>query len=151
MVIHALFNKSRHPLSTAYVRIKSANLGRAAIFSSGLVMSSKKMSRWFLSFLLFFSSFAAAPLVTSLMRSSTELDMSPFWPGGYAPGGGAPNPGRGGNAPGWPGMLPGREEYRHWQVRRVVGCPGEGMRRQEGRPRVRQGVVHRMVIARLVV
>ena len=43
------------------------------------------------------------------------------------------------------------EECRHWQVRRVVGCPGEGMRRQEERPRVRQGVVHRMVIARLVV
>lgn len=91
-----------------HVRINSANLGNAAIFSSGLVVSAKKISRWFLSFLLFFSSLGAASLVTSLMRSSTELDMSPFWPGGNAPGGGAPKPGRGGSAPGCPGMLPGR-------------------------------------------
>ena len=65
-----------------HVLMKSANLGSAAIFSSGLVVSAKKMSRWFLSFLLFFSSFGAAALVTSLMRSSTELDMPPVWPGG---------------------------------------------------------------------
>lgn len=102
---HAHSHQLRFP---NHVRINSANLGNAAIFSSGLVVSAKKMSRWFLSFLLFFSSLGAASLVTSLMRSSTELEISPLGPGGNAPGGGAPKPGRGGSAPGWPGILPGR-------------------------------------------
>lgn len=133
-----------------HVRMKSANLGSAAIFSSGLTASSKNTSLIFLSFLPFFSAAAgsaagvgagaggaapAAPFVTSAMRSSNDADSAlgsaptggaPFV-GGNAPGGGAPKPGRWGR-PELPGMLPGRGGYaggKAWPGGNC-GAPGGG-------------------------
>ena len=69
------------------------------------------MSLMFAFFLLFFSSFlsvGAASLATEPMRSSTDACMAAGSEPFCANAGGAPKPGRGGSAAGWPGMLPGR-------------------------------------------
>jgi hypothetical protein len=94
-----------------YALANPANRGSLAIFSSGLTLSSKKMSLMFAFFLLFFSSFlsaGAASFATDPMRSSTEACMAAGSEPFCANVGGAPKPGRGGRAAGWPGILPGR-------------------------------------------
>lgn len=97
-----------------YALANSANLGNLAIFSSGEMLSSKKMSLMFAFFLLFLSSFlsaaaGAASPATDAMSWSTDaciaVGSAPFWAkDGCA---GAPKPGRGGSAEGGcPGAAP---------------------------------------------